>query len=156
MATTRRRRSAHSDSTPVGPKAIVRTSLLDFTEGTAICLDVPHSFLIQVNCASSLCVLAMMAPHEWARSPNEYMHLHLASTKFPDSTPGEVGATEVEGAARVVEASRPDDSGVHPPRVALPCVLPGSAGAVSLGADYDVHVRGRTMDGPLGQTAGGR
>ena len=114
--------------TPVGPKAIVRTSLLDFTEGTAICIDVPHSFLIQVNCASSLCVLAMMAPHEWARSPNEYMHLHLASTKFPDSTPGEVGATEVEGAARVVEASRPDDSGVHPPRVALPRVLPGSAG----------------------------
>ena len=82
------------------------------------------------------------------------MHLHLASTKFPDSTPGKVGAAEE--AVRVVEASRPDGSGVHFPRVALPCVLPGSAGAVSLGADYDVHVRGRTMDGPLGRTAGGR
>ena len=28
--------------------------------------------------------------------------------------------------------------------------------AVSLGADYDVCVRGRTMDGTLGHTAGGQ
>ena len=75
------------------------------------------------------------------------MHLHLTSTKFPDSTFGAVGAAEE--AAWIVEAYRPGGSGIHPPHVALPRVL---ALAPTTTAASGVLV----MDGPPGRTEGGR
>ena len=54
--------------TSVGPKAAVRESLLNFFEGAACSINHSHSFPVQGDCETSLCLLTILTAHKLACS----------------------------------------------------------------------------------------